>query len=134
MFPFSRRPEVREPSPEVAALLFGLPRAQAPDGLRTRVLAAHARATPPRSAFALAWEGSRSGVFAGVATAGLAVVLFSGAFPVSAPETPRSPMEASIGTPGAMAQEIADARVRIVDERFDFRTFSAVDAAGDRGP
>jgi hypothetical protein len=132
MFPFPRRTEARDPSPEVAVLLRSLPRAEPPEGLRARVLAAHARgARPPRGALSLAWEAGRTGVYVGVATAGLAVVSFSGAFPVRTPEEPRSPMTASVEISGPAAKDLADARVRIVDDRFDL---SVVGVAGDRGP
>jgi hypothetical protein len=137
MFPFPRRPAVRPLSPTAEALLRGLPRAQAPDGLRTRLLSAHARAgRPPRGAFSLAWEGGRAGVLAGAATTGLVVLVtssFSGASPSASPAAPAHATSAMVGA-GPLPSEVADARVSIVDERFDPRMLSAVGAPGDGGP
>jgi hypothetical protein len=121
MFPFSR-PEVRPLSPrplspEILALLRGLPAASSPDGLRTRLLAAHAReGRAPRGAFSLAvagaWDAARPGLVAGALTAGLGVVALGGATGGSRDaESPR--LSAMVGS---APREVAEARVSVIDE------------------
>jgi hypothetical protein len=110
MFPFSR-PEVRPLSPGVDALLKGCPRASSPDGLRTRLLAAHARdARAPRGAFSLGWDAARPGLVAGALTAGLGLVAFGGALRGSE-DAPR--LSAMVGN---APREVAAARVTVIDE------------------
>jgi len=134
LFP-RRAADVRPLSPGVEALLAGSPRVEAPDGLRTRLLAAHARreAMLQPGPFFPSWARLRAGLLSAGVTAGLSVLVFAAGKPADGNEADGNKMETRLPVPAAVAR----ASVRLVDDTrldpftFDRRTFDPDGAPGE---